>query len=378
MAAQFVDALKGYEYFLQHRGKVPLENINEFLKDSRRNPIHERTFNHYGNLLKHGFRSYVPINQFDVFRTLGRLQMASDRRQYVREEADIDAEFSLDRNTFIQANIINRSPVGFGIKTKQPFPLKYGRLVWVRIANYHDMPTIVIWKRSAENIVRFGLRCIEFIDKYQIYKEELLLNRLTGLIIVSKMSHNEIQWSELFRIMSKVDELVEASSTLIYSIAEAADVKIKVAKPIIASIRFESPGNFQLKIDASLTDIVKFAVEKAQLWSLEKERYRVQTKKLELDNHRQKLEHEMLKIEAMRNAIRLRKEAIDTGIPKEMADYLLVSFLKALNIRELPSTIFEPDSPELGIIKGRLLPAAAELGAGDDPDFKIEVHGNSS
>ncbi|MGP8051335.1 MAG: PilZ domain-containing protein [Desulfobaccales bacterium] len=378
MAAQFVDALKGYEYFLQHRGKVTLENINEFLKESRRNPIHERTFNHYGNLLKHGFRSYVPINQFDVFRTLGRLQMASDRRRYVREEADIDAEISLDRNTFIQTNIINRSPVGFGIKTKQPFPLKYGRLVWVRIPNYHDMPTIVIWKRSAENIVRFGLRCIEFIDKYQIYKEEVLFNRLTGLIIVSKISHSEIQWSELFRIMSKVDELVEASSILIYSIAEAADVKIKVAKPIIASIRFESPGNFQLKIDASLTDIVKFAVEKAQLWSLEKERYRVQTKKLELDNDKQKLEHEMVKIEAMRNAIRLRKEAIDTGIPKEMADYLLVSFLKALNIRELPSTIFEPDSPELGIIKGRLLPAAAELGAGDDPDFKIEVHGNSS
>ena len=303
--------------------------------------------------------------------------MASDRRLYIREATNIDAEISLDRNTFID-NILNRSPIGFGIKTKQPFQLKYGKLVWVHIPNYHDIPTIVIWKRSVENMVRFGLRCMEFIDKYQIYKEEVLFNRLTGLIIVSKISDGGIPWSELYRIMGKVDELVEASSALIYSIAEAANVKIKLAKPIIASIRFESPGNLRLKIDASLTDIVKLAVKKAQLWSLEKERFKVETNKLELDNQKQQIENEMLKIEAMRNAIRLRKEAIDTGIPKEMAGvYLLVCFLKALNIRELPSTIFEPDSPELGIITGRLLPAAAELGAGDDPDFKIEVQGNS-
>jgi hypothetical protein len=36
-------------------------------------------------------------------------------------------------------------------------------------------------------------------------------------------------------------------------------------------------------------------------------------------------------------------------------------------------SIFGPKSLETGIVKERLLPAATELIAGDDPDFEVEV-----
>ena len=82
MSAQFVDALKGYDYFLSARGRASREEVNRHLASINRKAIAQRTFTHYGNLIDKGFRSYVPINKFDVFQSLGRLQLAADRRRY--------------------------------------------------------------------------------------------------------------------------------------------------------------------------------------------------------------------------------------------------------------------------------------------------------
>ena len=140
MAAQFVDALKGYEYYIKNRGKLSLENINNFLESIERSPISQRTFGHYKKLLKRGFMSYVPINQFDVYQTLDKLQVASDRRRYVRDKVDIDANVSLDKNTLIPVKIIDRSLVGFGMATFTNFTLKPGSFIWVHIKQYRDIP----------------------------------------------------------------------------------------------------------------------------------------------------------------------------------------------------------------------------------------------
>jgi len=107
MAAQFVDALKGYEYYVEQRGKALLEDINAFLQSIDLSPISQRTYGHYQKLLKRGFMSYVPINQFDVYQTLDKLQVASDRRRYPRDILDIDAKISMDKNTWNPAKIIN-------------------------------------------------------------------------------------------------------------------------------------------------------------------------------------------------------------------------------------------------------------------------------
>ena len=85
MAAQLEDAIKGYDYYLENRGKPSLEKVRKFLENIGRIPISQRTFGHYKKLMRFGFRSYIPINQFDVSRTRGQLQMVADRRRYSRE-----------------------------------------------------------------------------------------------------------------------------------------------------------------------------------------------------------------------------------------------------------------------------------------------------
>jgi hypothetical protein len=86
MAAQFVDELLGYEYFPEKQGKVTRDEINNYLTSKGRRPIQQRTYTHYRKLIDNGFLSYVPINRFDVFQSLGKIQMAADRRRFHRDK----------------------------------------------------------------------------------------------------------------------------------------------------------------------------------------------------------------------------------------------------------------------------------------------------
>lgn len=371
MAAQFVDALKGYEYFMQVRGKASLDNINEFLESINRKSIHQRTYEHYQKLLKRGFTSYVPINQFDVYQTLDKLQVASDRRRYTREVVDIDIKFSLDKYTWIPAKIIDMSLVGFGMVTFDRLSIKPGTLIWVHMNHYRDIPTILVWKRRYENQLRFGLRALEFISNYKIFKEISPPIRSTGLLIVQRTIDHEIDWSELFRIMSKINQLIDASADLLDSIAKICHMHINLAKPFISSIRFGSPGDVQVKVDLGVAEVIKISLEKAQLWKLEKERYKI-------ENRGQYLKNALLEVEVLRKAVKLRVEAIESGISPDIANSLFSHVIrKSLNISELPDNLFEFGSLENGILTDRLLPAALELIAGDSPNLNVEIQENA-
>lgn len=386
MATTFVDALLGYEYFLGKRGHVSQVNINIYLESIGHSPIATRTYTHYRSLLRHGFRSYVPINQFDVSRTLGQLQMAADRRRYSREKVrEMGAMVSSDRSIWFPANVIDSSLVGFGMTMANPLSFESGSLIWVRIENHYDIPAILVWQHGYNKGTKFGVRSFEFIAMHQIAKGEVLPGRPTSILTVRKTSDISIDWRELYRIMGKIDELIDASTTLLYSIAEIANIDIIIAPPVILSIKYGSPFGIKLNIDRIVADIVKVPLEKFQFWSLEKERYKVETRKLKIENvmleedlKGKKLENTMREIELIRNAIRAGREVISLGIAQQVADSLIVSVMNTLNIKQLPYPLFEPGSLERGIVTDRLLPAAAELVAGDDPEIEIKVKRSSS
>ena len=226
MAAQFVDALKGYEYFLKLRGEVTRRDVNDFLLINSRKIISKRTFKHYHSLLEHGFRSYVPINKFDVFQAIGKLQMAADRRRCSRESIELDATISKDRMKWIPAKIIDWSIVSFGMATIHKLPTSPGRVIWIHRDKYMDIPALVWKKRDDNNLMRFGVRALEFIENYRISEEKLILARPRSLIIVRKTSETGIAWRELQRIIEKIAELIEAAMMLLYSIAEISQQKI--------------------------------------------------------------------------------------------------------------------------------------------------------
>jgi hypothetical protein len=143
MSAEFVDALKGYEYYLKERGDATIEDVNNHLSVHGRRPIQLRTYGHYHKLLAHGFRSYIPINKFDVFQSLGRIQMAADRRRYGRDKTKIPAKISVDRTNWKNALIVDKSLVGFGIETSEIFSVSKGTKIWVKLDGYNDIPAIL-------------------------------------------------------------------------------------------------------------------------------------------------------------------------------------------------------------------------------------------
>ncbi len=366
MAAEFVDALKGYEYFLKVRGKASIEIVNDFLLHNGRTPISSRTYSHYIKLLRNGFRSYIPINKFDVFQSLGRLQMAADRRRYRRETSSLKIQVSKNGKTWIDGRLLDKSIVGFGIEINDKFPSTPGNQLWVRIQAYKDIPTTLVWRNHSEASTRIGLRAYEFIAKYQYSDDEADLQRLRGLLKISRFIDGDIDWNEIYRILEKTDELIGALSSLMYTLDELIKSDVKLANPILSSIKFGSAGDAQIKIDFGIAEILKLIIEKIQFGRLEKQRYRTENRKLEL-------EAENLEIETIRNAVNLRRELQEPEFADQIVSELPEIVKRVFKIKELPEGILDEGSPERAILNGRVIPAATELVAGDDTDFDIKV-----
>lgn len=380
MSAQFVDALLGYEYFLSKRGKVSLDDLNEYLVKNNRRQIQLRTYTHYHKLLKNGFRSYIPINKFDVFQSLGKLQMAADRRRFSRDENVLSAKITRNGKKWIQCNIIDRSLVGFGIVTSERFPISKGKQIWCRLDGYSDIPLIVVWKKHFENSTRLGTRAFEYIAEYRISDQALEKSRLKGNIDISQGNQDDILWQDIFDKLSKTDEMIHAITDLIYSVDEFVGSDIKVATPILIKIVYKSPGEAQIKVDFGIAEIARLIIEKIQFWGLEKRKYLAEVRQIELENENREIEIkkanielEQLQLEGVRNAIKTNEELGRHLLgQKTMLDLRLI-LRRIIGIAKLPEHTFEEDSIEYGILVNRIIPVITELVAGDDPDFNIEA-----
>lgn len=366
MSAQFVDALKGYDYFLSARGRASREEVNRHLASINRKAIAQRTFTHYGNLIDKGFRSYVPINKFDVFQSLGRLQLAADRRRYERHIKDISIGISKNLVSWVPATVIDKSIVGFGLLAADRFPVSPGTQLWIDLEGFRPIPVVVVWRRHIGDQTRIGARAFEFIAKYRIIGPPLE-PRATRSLKVLRINEGELYWGILFQVLQKTDELLEAADDLIVTIDEIVGAEVRPARPKLDTINFGSPGEAQIKIDFGIAEILRVLLEKIQFWRDQKRRYSAETDQVELENAN-------IAIETARNAIRLGQEAEAAGVGREVVDGLVRGPLqRALGVSELPDELFEEGSLEEAIVNQRLLPAATDLVAGDDLDFDVEV-----
>ncbi|HLO14198.1 MAG TPA: PilZ domain-containing protein [Anaerolineales bacterium] len=369
MSAEFVDALKGYEYYLKERGEATIDDVNHYLVTHGRTPIQLRTYGHYRKLLAHGFRSYIPINQFDVFQAIGKLQMAADRRRYHRDKTQIPAKISRDGENWKDAVIVDKSLVGFGVTVVEKFAVSMNSIVWIRFDDYDDIPVILVWKRHDQdgNCTNFGARAFEFIANYRLTEEDQSFSRLTGILQISREEEGILEWEHIYRVLDKNNQLLDAASELLYTLGEALESKVSIARPVLKSIKFGSPGELQTKVDFGVAEIVRVLIETIQFWALNRKRVIEENRKLELENVN-------LSFEIARKAINLRKEAREAGMTDDAIAVLLNPIKTVFNRTSLPKSLFEDGTPERGILTERVIPAIAELVAGDDPDFKISVY----
>ncbi len=357
-----------------------MEEINNYLLHINRNEIQHRTYTHYKKLVENGFHSYIPINKFDVFQSLGKIQLAADRRRYGREISEVPVKISRNGVLWVDGTLIDRSLVGFGIVIKEIFPISKSSQLWVRLEGYEDIPTITVWRKHQEDSTRVGVRALEFVGKYRISDTKYDATRLSGKFFISRSTEEDIVWENLIRILSKSDEFLNAIADLLYSVRNLIGSDVRLASPVVESINFGSPGEAQIKVDFGIAELAKLVIEKLQFWSLDKRKYLAEVKKLEieneraaLDNKKLALENSNLTIDFLRNAINLTKDIQDQTLVQSLIGGVKGILRDIFKVRQLPLEAFETNSPELAILTKRVIPAGAELVGGDDPDFDITV-----
>lgn len=395
MAADFVDALLGYEYYLQTRGEATRADINGYLQSRHRAPIALRTYQHYRKLINHGFLSYVPINKFDVFQSLGRLQMAADRRRYSRRPVETVAGLSRNGERWNQCTIIDQSLVGFGIITDRKFPIRPGDKIWIKFPGFEPIPCFVAWREHKSDGTRLGVRAMEFIDNYRESPDDSADERREGLFIIRRTVDDDIDWDYFVHVFEKSNELIASTVDFLHAIADASGIHATIPRSLLASVVFASPGSAEIKVDFGIAEIIRALLEELQSLGLRRNRFKAEIERIELENEglkhenkRKELENEGLKednkrkaldnqdrtIEVARNALSLGKQAKAAGIDDGTIMQLLGGPLKAaLGLEQLPNNLFADNSLERGILQERMIPAAVELMNPDDPNYEIEV-----
>jgi hypothetical protein len=141
----------------------------------------------------------------------------------------------------------------------------------------------------------------------------------------------------------------------------------------LKSIEFASPGDVQVKIDFGVAEIIRVVLEKMQFWGLQKRKLRAEVESQELNNEATALANANLKMEILRNAVKTVKEAQDDRLNNAIIGELKKLLPGLLDSQNLLKDAFSPGSPEIGILSERILPASADLVAGDDADFEADV-----
>lgn len=93
--ATFDDAKEGWEIFRAANFGLKRGEINSRLAGRGKDPISERTYNHYKKLRRYGFRSYVPINQLDVKTLEDPLWDQAVRNRYPVYTESVPVEFEV-------------------------------------------------------------------------------------------------------------------------------------------------------------------------------------------------------------------------------------------------------------------------------------------
>jgi len=89
--ASFEDAVAGWEIYRSRQGAVSRTQLNQALLVQGLEPIAERTFTHYGKLLRLGYNEYVSINRLDIRHANESIFDISDRSRYQDRSVDRDA-----------------------------------------------------------------------------------------------------------------------------------------------------------------------------------------------------------------------------------------------------------------------------------------------
>jgi hypothetical protein len=231
----------------------------------------------------------------------------------------------------------------------------------------------MVWKHCENALLRFGVRALEFIETYRISEPELLVSKSTGLLIVKKPSGKYLSWNELYRVLEKINELIEGSSELLREIAKNAGLKeFRIIQPDLSSISFDSPFDIAINIDIDVVKILIVIFSWCYLDKVRKGRYRETAGGIKNNN---KLENnkQLLDSELRRNAINPKKESEEPDIPQEVSDSLQEELKDIYKIKQLPSGLLDPGTYENGILKNQVFPAAVELIAGDDPEIEVTV-----
>lgn len=95
--ARFEDALTGWEIFLARSGGVSRNQLNAALTARGREPISDRTYKHYGKLLRLGYSDYVSINRLDIRHANESIFDEGDRARYSDREVASPGRLLLPR-----------------------------------------------------------------------------------------------------------------------------------------------------------------------------------------------------------------------------------------------------------------------------------------
>lgn len=381
MAARKEDAKKGYELFLLERGKISRSEINSKLAAVGARSVSQRTYTHYGRLLANGFRYYIPINHLDVYLSLGGDRIIAERRRFNREPGGLEVFYSFNGIEWKRAASVDDSSVGFGLVTDTIIQQKPLTSVSIRIDGHHDIPCVLAWKKIEGSFTRFGVRANNFISAYSSKGKGIAeLPRPLGRLTIIRAEDGKIDWQKFANTVHRTNQFILAVEELIYFVSNQSSQALVLARPILESIEFHSPGKAPLKIDKETASLAKVLIDNFK-YPEQEERLRnagVRSSEAEADIKEAEARKAVAEADDAELNLLMKQLAFANQLTPEYKEQLVnivhEHFISRLGAKALPSNFLKPGTPERAIFERKVLPRGMELMNPDDPEFRYTVY----
>ena len=153
-----------------------------------------------------------------------------------------------------------------------------------------------------------------FLPAIEINKASLITRGFDRLFIERDVEE-KILWDDFYRVLTTANELIQATTELLYTLGDAFDTDIRVAETVIQRISFGSPGGAELKIDFGVGDVMKLVLDTFHYWKPDARIREAEAERKQLENRQLKyqieVDQEKSDIEAASQREDLKRKQLD-------------------------------------------------------------------
>ncbi len=266
--ATYRDCRAGFDVFRRHGGEISREDLNAELVETGYGMVSDRTFVHYGKLLRSGFDRYISINRFDVSRAAVPFEDSSANPRYGFDPSDQGVRLLIAKGSQLY-EVAGRADqlgeIGAIVRVSEPEFIDGLRRIRVAPGNMVSLRFLESGRTIEGHVVEADLESgpalleIEYVRVTSLFEIGVRspIPMVGSRVVLRTSDESPISLDLASRRLFHFFDLVEELRSILNDLIKAHSGQNYVEPPVLVRLRVASPAVLEILSAPELIDFLK-------------------------------------------------------------------------------------------------------------------------